>query len=166
MPNGKIVSAAAVIPAAPESQQRSLELVPAHPDLPGKCLMILQNIHSNLVRLTHPYASGCGGQVRIKPCQLSGTQAQHCKASDDIILQWILHFAEMATTCTWCPVGPTHLLVMQADGNSTGVGNPPGYCYREQPAWSAYRESSFGHGTLDVVNGTHALWSCKRLSCP
>ena len=51
----------------------------------------------------------------------------------------------------------------QADGNSTGVGNPPGYCYKEQPAWSLYRESSFGHGTLDIVNSTHALWSCKSL---
>lgn len=48
----------------------------------------------------------------------------------------------------------------QADGNSTGIGNPPGYCYKEQPAWSEYRESSFGHGTLDFVNGTHALWRC------
>lgn len=27
----------------------------------------------------------------------------------------------------------------QADGASTGVGNPPGYCYKAQPAWSAYR---------------------------
>ncbi len=55
---------------------------------------------------------------------------------------------------------------MQADGNSTGVGNPPGYCYKEQPAWSAYWESSFGHGTLDLVNDTHALWSCERLPRP
>lgn len=30
-------------------------------------------------------------------------------------------------------------LTFQADGNSTGVGNPPGYCYKQQPAWSAYR---------------------------
>ncbi|CAK0783284.1 hypothetical protein CVIRNUC_006483 [Coccomyxa viridis] len=49
-------------------------------------------------------------------------------------------------------------LTFQADGNSTGIGNPLGYCYKEQPAWSEYRESSFGHGTLDMVNATHALW--------
>ena len=54
-------------------------------------------------------------------------------------------------------------VIAQADGNSTGVGNPPGYCYKEQPAWSLYRESSFGHGTLDLINGTHALWSCEPL---
>ncbi len=50
-------------------------------------------------------------------------------------------------------------LTLQADGNSTGTGNPAGYCYKEQPAWSAYREPSFGHGTLDVINATTALWS-------
>ncbi|BDA44108.1 Purple acid phosphatase 15 [Coccomyxa sp. Obi] len=50
-------------------------------------------------------------------------------------------------------------LTFQADGNSTGVGNPPGYCYAEQPQWSQYRESSFGHGTFDALNSTHALWS-------
>lgn len=50
----------------------------------------------------------------------------------------------------------------QADGNSTGMGNPPGYCYKEQPEWSQYRESSFGHGTFDALNSTHALWSCAQ----
>ena len=55
---------------------------------------------------------------------------------------------------------------VQADGNSTGVGNPPGYCYAEQPAWSAYRESSFGHGTLDILDETYALWSCEPLLSP
>ena len=45
------------------------------------------------------------------------------------------------------PILPQHdrwawyerVLTFQADGNSTGVGNPPGYCYSQQPAWSAYR---------------------------
>jgi hypothetical protein len=54
------------------------------------------------------------------------------------------------------------VLTFQADGNSTGVGNPPGYCYKEQPGWSQYRESSFGHGTLDFINTTHALWNWHR----
>ncbi|KAK9826440.1 hypothetical protein WJX81_005915 [Elliptochloris bilobata] len=53
-------------------------------------------------------------------------------------------------------------LTFQADGASTGVGNPRGYCYKSQPAWSAYRESSFGHGVLDVLNETHALWAWHR----
>ena len=49
-------------------------------------------------------------------------------------------------------------VVVQGDGNSTGTGNPPGYCYAEQPSWSLYREPSFGHGTLDIINSTTALW--------
>ncbi|DBA94256.1 TPA: hypothetical protein ACH3X1_001874 [Trebouxia sp. C0004] len=53
-------------------------------------------------------------------------------------------------------------LTFQGDGNSTGTGNPAGYCYKEQPAWSAYREPSFGHGTLDVINATTALWQWHR----
>lgn len=52
---------------------------------------------------------------------------------------------------------------VQGDGNSTGTGNPPGYCYKEQPSWSLYREPSFGHGTLDIVNSTHALWYVSSL---
>lgn len=36
------------------------------------------------------------------------------------------------------------------------------FCLDRQPEWSAYRESSFGHGVLDVVNSTHALWRWYR----
>ena len=56
-------------------------------------------------------------------------------------------------------------LTFQGDGNSTGpnganIGTtlPCGYCWQEQPPWSVYRESSFGHGTLDIINATTALW--------
>ncbi|CAN0841122.1 Purple acid phosphatase 23 [Linum grandiflorum] len=31
-----------------------------------------------------------------------------------------------------------------------------------QPEWSAVRESSFGHGILEVVNSTYALWTWHR----
>ncbi|KZV34852.1 hypothetical protein F511_00754 [Dorcoceras hygrometricum] len=36
------------------------------------------------------------------------------------------------------------------------------FCWDTQPEWSAYRESSFGHGILEVVNSTHALWTWHR----
>jgi hypothetical protein len=36
------------------------------------------------------------------------------------------------------------------------------YCYKEQPAWSAYREPAFGSGVLHIMNGTHAFWSWRR----
>ncbi|KAK1294101.1 Purple acid phosphatase 15 [Acorus calamus] len=36
------------------------------------------------------------------------------------------------------------------------------FCWDRQPDYSAYRESSFGHGILEVVNETHALWTWHR----
>nr|XP_011462666.1 PREDICTED: purple acid phosphatase 15-like [Fragaria vesca subsp. vesca] len=36
------------------------------------------------------------------------------------------------------------------------------FCWDEQPEYSAYRESSFGHGLLEVRNETHALWTWHR----
>lgn len=36
------------------------------------------------------------------------------------------------------------------------------FCWDEQPEYSAYRESSFGHGILEVKNETHALWTWHR----
>ncbi|XP_059307988.1 purple acid phosphatase 23 isoform X1 [Lycium ferocissimum] len=36
------------------------------------------------------------------------------------------------------------------------------FCWDKQPEWSAYRESSFGHGILEMVNSTHALWTWHR----
>ena len=31
-----------------------------------------------------------------------------------------------------------------------------------QPEWSVFREASFGHGELKIVNSTHAFWSWDR----
>lgn len=36
------------------------------------------------------------------------------------------------------------------------------FCWDQQPEWSAFRESSFGHGIMEVVNATYALWSWHR----
>ncbi|XP_058182164.1 purple acid phosphatase 23 isoform X2 [Rhododendron vialii] len=36
------------------------------------------------------------------------------------------------------------------------------FCWDRQPEWSAYRESSFGHGILEVLNSTYALWTWHR----
>lgn len=33
------------------------------------------------------------------------------------------------------------------------------------PDWSAFRQASFGSGTLQLVNESHALWSWKRVAC-
>lgn len=36
------------------------------------------------------------------------------------------------------------------------------FCPTSQPAWSAFREASFGFGMLEVLNATHATWEWKR----
>lgn len=36
------------------------------------------------------------------------------------------------------------------------------FCWDQQLDWSAFRESSFGHGILEVINSTHALWTWHR----
>lgn len=36
------------------------------------------------------------------------------------------------------------------------------FCWDRQPDWSAFRETSFGHGILEVKNATHALWTWYR----
>ncbi|KAL5206084.1 hypothetical protein ABZP36_034293 [Zizania latifolia] len=56
------------------------------------------------------------------------------------------------------PCGPLHVTI--GDG-----GNREGLAERytdPQPATSAFREASFGHGRLEVVNATHARWTWRR----
>ncbi|GAQ79694.1 purple acid phosphatase [Klebsormidium nitens] len=36
------------------------------------------------------------------------------------------------------------------------------YCYDSQPPWSAYREPSFGHATLDMLDANTAVWQWHR----
>lgn len=36
------------------------------------------------------------------------------------------------------------------------------FCWDRQPDFSAFRESSFGHGILEVMNETYALWTWHR----
>ena len=36
------------------------------------------------------------------------------------------------------------------------------FCPSQQPAWSAYRQPTFGHGVLDIQSATTARWSWYR----
>ncbi|OIW12103.1 hypothetical protein TanjilG_31210 [Lupinus angustifolius] len=56
------------------------------------------------------------------------------------------------------PCGAVH--ITNGDG-----GNREGLAYKfinPQPKWSEFREASFGHGELKIVNSSHALWSWHR----
>jgi hypothetical protein len=39
-----------------------------------------------------------------------------------------------------------------------------GFCPNqgERPAWVAFRQPAFGHGNLNIINSTHALWTFNR----
>ncbi|XP_057464308.1 purple acid phosphatase 18-like [Actinidia eriantha] len=54
--------------------------------------------------------------------------------------------------------GPVHLTIGDG-GNREGLAHQ---YINPQPHWSDFREASFGHGELKVVNSTHAFWSWHR----
>jgi len=54
--------------------------------------------------------------------------------------------------------GPVYVTIGDG-GNHEGPECP---WIADIPAWSAFREFSFGHGILDIHNRTHALWTWHR----
>ncbi|KAL1189701.1 Purple acid phosphatase 18 [Cardamine amara subsp. amara] len=56
------------------------------------------------------------------------------------------------------PCGPVHITIGDG-GNREGLARN----YKDPaPEWSVFREASFGHGELQMVNSTHALWTWHR----
>lgn len=56
------------------------------------------------------------------------------------------------------PCGIMHITVGDG-GNREGLARK---FYANSPDWSVFRESSFGHAELDIVNATHAHWTWHR----
>lgn len=56
------------------------------------------------------------------------------------------------------PCGIMHITVGDG-GNREGLANK---FYKNPPDWSLFREASFGHSELEVVNATHAHWTWHR----
>ncbi|XP_062197050.1 probable purple acid phosphatase 20 [Phragmites australis] len=56
------------------------------------------------------------------------------------------------------PCGPVYVTIGDG-GNREGLAEK---YVDPQPATSVFREASFGHGRLEVVNATHALWTWHR----
>lgn len=62
-------------------------------------------------------------------------------------------FKESADNC-----GPVHITIGDG-GNREGLAKK----YKDpQPSTSMFREASFGHGELMMVNETHAQWTWHR----
>lgn len=36
-------------------------------------------------------------------------------------------------------------------------------CFPLQPAWSVRREASYGHGKIEIINGSRAVWTWHRI---
>ena len=82
----------------------------------------------------------------------------------DIVLSGHIHSYERINpvynfSSTAC--GP-HYLNLGDGGNREGVIIP---WLEDQPEWSAFRESSFGVGSLRIVNSTHAHYKWERSAC-
>ena len=60
------------------------------------------------------------------------------------------------------PCGTTHIVV----GDGGNYEGPYGATWMTpQPSWSAFREGSFGAGSLTVHNDTHMTWKWERNAC-
>lgn len=83
------------------------------------------------------------------------------KAKVDLVLAGHVHAYErmynVANNVT-SPDGPVYI-------NIGDAGNREGPCpdYYAQPSWSAFRESRFGHGEMQVFNSTHMEWTWHRV---
>ncbi|XP_047317386.1 purple acid phosphatase 18-like [Impatiens glandulifera] len=82
-------------------------------------------------------------------------------ASVDIVIAGHVHAYERSVRVyngRLNPCGAVHITI--GDG-----GNREGLAYKyvkPRPEWSVFREASFGHGELRIVNSTHAFWSWHR----
>lgn len=73
-----------------------------------------------------------------------------------------------ATGTTYCPHGGVDIGAagqpsyqpQYCNASDTVPGLP--YCPTSQPTWSAYRESSFGHGLLKIKDSVSATWEWHR----
>ena len=67
---------------------------------------------------------------------------------------WGIPEADRARRAKACPSKRT--------GDECAASAPGPYCYDEQPPWSAFREPSFGHGTLVLESKERATWRWHR----
>lgn len=86
-------------------------------------------------------------------------------AGVDVVLNGHVHSYERSHAVrNWAPdpCGAVHLVV----GDGGNYEGPYGNRWRQpQPAWSAFREGSFGAGRLEIHNDTHASWEWRRTTC-
>ncbi|KAF8059726.1 PAP15 [Scenedesmus sp. PABB004] len=65
-------------------------------------------------------------------------------------------------TYSFPPFQPQQCFTYQSGPGSGCAADARCFCYASQPAWSAYREPSFGHGRLYLNSATSAVWQWFR----
>ena len=86
-------------------------------------------------------------------------------AGVDLVLNGHIHAYERSkpvynNTVNAC--GPVHIVI----GDGGNYEGPYGEGWIDpQPEWSAFREGSFGAGSLLIHNDTHATWEWRRTTC-
>ncbi|KAJ7517584.1 hypothetical protein O6H91_21G030200 [Diphasiastrum complanatum] len=83
------------------------------------------------------------------------------EARVDIVIAGHVHAYERTTRVFLGMIDPCgiHHITIGDGGNREGLARS----FRSpQPAWSVFREASFGHGNLNILNATHAFWCWHR----
>uniref|UniRef100_A0A6N2MXT5 acid phosphatase n=1 Tax=Salix viminalis TaxID=40686 RepID=A0A6N2MXT5_SALVM len=144
-----------------------------------------------LVAVWHPpWYSSYNAHYREAECMMVAMEELLYSYAVDIVFNGHVHAYERSNRVynyTLDPCGPVHIVVgdggnrekmavVHADepGNCPDPTTTPSvfnfttgpaagqFCWDKQPDYSAFRESSFGHGILEVKNQTWALWTWHR----
>jgi hypothetical protein len=71
-------------------------------------------------------------------------------------------FCANPTNRTFPPYQPQRCFSYEPNDDPANSSTPQGYCWSQQPEWSAYRDPSFGSGILQILSPTQAKWSWKK----
>ena len=100
-------------------------------------------------RVLNHYPSPCG-PVHVTVGDGGNSERLYTTFADG----WGIPASDTAKKAKACPSRKT--------GDECAADAPGPYCYSEQPPWSAFREPSFGHGTLVIESPLKATWRWHR----
>ncbi|WIA31093.1 hypothetical protein OEZ86_001120 [Tetradesmus obliquus] len=109
------------------------------------------------------YASDSCGIVHIT-IGTGGKPGNPAGALDDQTIEEACSSSPFNNPATWVAKEAKNPTVFGPAGNCPTVQpDLGGFCWSDgQPSFSAVRTAAFGHGTLDILNATHAEWAFYR----
>jgi hypothetical protein len=107
---------------------------------------------------------GSGCPTDQEPCYCYSTQVCYHNACIQLALVVLSACPARVTGCLVCLMTWTHAPPpghpLSCPGPDHAIAAPCFLCI--QPSWGAYREPSFGHGRLYLLNSTRAVWQWMR----